>query len=77
MTSCYSISIFLLYEDIRWHVGASPVHCPLGRHNRGLIPTNPKPVVHLYVAVEPTLFPLSVTLPFTGSARSGQLTAAD
>ena len=82
---CISIPNFAPYTqmfhyyclvDIRLHVGASPLHSPVTRHSLVSSPTSLNPYLHLYVALSPTLLPVSLTEPYLGSSRSGHVMPA-
>lgn len=53
------------------HSGSSPDHSPLSWHMRSSSPTRTKPLSHSYVAVDPKVTPVSVTLPLVGFCRVG------
>ena len=62
---------------LRTQLGAVPDHRPLAPHSLILSPfvrTNPS--LHLYVAVEPTAFPVRNTLPFLGESKFPHFAAA-
>ena len=64
-------------SHLRTQLGAVPDHRPLAPHSLILSPfvrTNPS--LHLYVAVEPTAFPVRSTLPFLGEFKFPHFAAA-
>ena len=57
----------------RLQVGACPLHFPLLMHLLVELPCNLNPGLHLYLAMEPGLFPLTLTEPYLGGLRRGQV----
>ena len=43
--------------------GSVPLHTPLARHVLKPVPTNSNPVSQVYIAVDPVVSPVTVTLP--------------
>ena len=60
---------------IRLQVGACPLHFPLLMHLLVELPCNLNPGLHLYLAMEPGLFPLTLTDPYLGGRSLGQVRA--
>ena len=58
-------------------VGSIPDQTPVGKQVRCEFPSSTKPVLHVYVAVEPNVIPVTVTWPFSGLLSAGHSTAAN
>lgn len=61
--------------SLQLHVGAFPDQSPEDWQYLVDAPTNKKPSLHWYVAVDPTCRPLTLTLPYVGAYSFGQRTA--
>lgn len=55
------------------HVGALPDHTPVLRHLRTELPTSSNPFRQKYLAVSPTLNPVTSRMPLSGARRPPQL----
>lgn len=58
------------------HVGGFPDHWPFGWQRRVISPSSINPILQLYMALDPGVVPITMTIPFTGSANGPQFTAA-